>query len=75
MFSLNNKNNDKKDLDTLQKDVVSKQIKDLTNQKKELQKKMRKQYENNTLIFKDVNSFNKDVNFNHPSNIAFIKYK
>jgi len=75
MFSLkqkNNKNNDKKDLDTLQKELVSNQIKDLTNQKKKLQKKMRKQYENNTLIFKDVNSFNKDVNLNYPDSIALL---
>jgi hypothetical protein len=59
-------------IDTLQQKLISDQIENVKKQKNELQKKMRKQYENNELIFSDVNSFNKDVNFNHPNNIALL---
>ena len=59
-------------IDTLQQKLISDQMENLKKQKNELQKKMRKQYENNELIFSDVNSFNKDVNFNHPNNIALL---
>lgn len=65
-------NKNKKDLNMLQKELVSKQINNLTKEKKELQKKMRKQYENNELIFRDVNSFNTDVNFNNSNNAVLL---
>ena len=51
---------------------LNKQIKMLDKEKTKIQKQMRKQYENNELVFQDINSSNKNVNFNYPENAVLL---